>query len=111
MTHPADFFIVHALITFSRNRLPITQWGSLSDGPYDRDEAMAAVTDHFRDGPPTLGTLYVRHCREGEADRDVSEDFILEWEAANAPTEDEMMEQAACDRADDYAHYARECGA
>lgn len=109
-THPEDFFVVHALMTFSRNRQPITQWGSLSDGPYDRDEATVAIDNHFRDNAPTLGNLRVYHFRDDAPARDVTEDFILEWEATHAPTEDEMMEQAACDRGDDAAHYARECG-
>lgn len=107
IAHPSDFFVVHALMTFSRNRQPITQWGGLSDGPYDRDEAMAAITDHFGH-TPTLGNLRVYHFRDDAPARDVTEDFILEWEAANAPTEEEMLEQAICDRADDAAHYQRE---
>lgn len=109
--HPTDFFIVHTLMTFSRNRLPVTQWGILSDGPYDRAEAVAAITDHFRDGPPTLGNLRVFHFRDDAPARDVTEDFILEWESANAPTEDEMLEQIACDRADDHAHMLAEARA
>lgn len=110
MNHPADFYVVHAL--FSGRAFPRGPvWGSLSAGPYDRDEATVAIDNHFRDNAPTLGNLRVFHFRDDAPARDVTEDFILEWEATHAPTEDEMMEQAACDRGDDAAHYARECGA
>lgn len=108
--HATDFYVVHALFSGrSFPRGPV--WGSLSDGPYDRDEATVAIDNHFRDNAPTLGNLRVYHFRDDAPARDVTEDFILEWEATHAPTEDEMMEQAACDRADDAAHYAREVAA
>lgn len=108
--HASDFFIVHALMTFSRNRQELTEWGSLSDGPYDRDETTVAIDNHF-EVAPTLGNLRVYHFRDDAPARDVTEDFILEWEAAHAPPEAEMLEQAACDWADDYAHMLMEARA
>jgi hypothetical protein len=109
IAHPADFYIVHALfIGRAFPRGPV--WGNLTDGPADRAEAFEAINEHTDDAP-TLGNLRVFHFRDDAPARDVTEDFILEWEAAHAPTEDEMLEQIACDRADDHAHMLAEARA
>lgn len=101
--HPDSFFIVHRWFDGIRN----PRWGDLTDGPATKGEAIDRVLDSFRDFPPTEGTLRVWHFDE-DAVRDVTEEFVLEWECANAPDEDELIEQARCDRADEWVKYQRE---
>ena len=79
--HPSDFYIVHALMTCHRNGQTVTEWGSLSDGPYDRTQAMHCVSDHFRRETPTLQNLCVIHVQDDVRARDVTEDMIGEIEA------------------------------
>jgi hypothetical protein len=110
--HPTDFFIVHAHFTFLRQGQPVQQWGSLSDGPCDRIEALDAISDHFhkRDMPrPTLANVRVFHFQADVPARDVTEDLLAELEVE--PADDEAAEQDACNRADDAAKLAREAAA
>ena len=102
--HPKNFLIAHHWVDGIRNPC----WGALSDGPCDRADMLDFVLDAFRDTAPTLTTLWVMQFSDDVPPRDVTEDFILEWEAAHAPNEDEMIEQARCDAADDWVKLRRE---
>lgn len=109
-THPQEFFVVHALLTFQRNHRSVTQWGSLSDGPYDRTEALDCISDHFREEAPTLENLRVFHFQDDVPARDVTEDILAEVEARLNPelSDEEYAEQYACDRADEWVKLQRE---
>lgn len=104
MKHPETFYIAHRVYDLRGGQT----WGSLTDGPADRDEMLTRVMDSFRDKAPTLGNLRVWWFQDDVPPRDVTEDFITAWEVENAPSEDEMEEQRRCDDADDYAHLMRE---
>ena len=74
--HPTEFYVVHALFTFQRQHQSVTQWGSLSDGPCDREEALDCISDHFRRKMPTLQNLRVFLFQSDAPARDVTEDMI-----------------------------------
>lgn len=85
--HATDFYIVHAHFTFLRQGQIVQQWGSLSDGPYDRDEALDAIADHFhkRDMPrPTLANVRVFHFQPDVPARDVTEDMLAALDQEDA---------------------------
>lgn len=82
--HPTDFYVVHAHFTFLRLGQLVQSWGSLSDGPCDRTEALDCISDHFhpRDMPrPTLQNVRVFHFPDDAPARDVTEDILAELEA------------------------------
>lgn len=105
--HPKEFYIAHRWYDLTRS----SGWGALSDGPAERSEVRDMILDGFTDEAPTLGTLWVMQFRDDAPPRDVTEDMILEWEVANAPDEDALIEQARCDAADDWVKYQREVAA
>lgn len=85
--HPTDFYVVHAHFTFLRQGQLVQQWGSLSDGPVGRDEALDAISDHFskRDSAkPTLDNVRVFHFQADVPARDVTEDMLADLEAEAA---------------------------
>lgn len=82
--HPSDFYVVHAHFTFLRQDQLVQQWGSLSDGPCDRTEALDCISDHFskRDSAkPTLANVRAFHFQDDVPARDVTGDILAELEA------------------------------
>jgi hypothetical protein len=85
-THPRDFYIVHHLfsgVAFPRG--PV--WGTLTDGPADRDEAWRVFVDGVE--CPTRENVYVLHVQEDVPARDVTEDWVLRYAANFAEDDDE----------------------
>jgi hypothetical protein len=81
MTHPADFYIAHRLYTFRRLHKSVTEWGSFTDGPEDRQHVLDLVADWQHEGgehTPALTTLRVWHFQADVPARDVTEDILAE---------------------------------
>lgn len=72
--YPSEFFVVHRLFTGKPFAAPT--WGSLSDGPYDRTEALDCIADSFHGEEATLDNLRVWHFQPDVPARDVTEDMI-----------------------------------
>jgi len=84
--HPQDFYIVHHLFSGpSFPRGPV--WGSLTDGPADRDEAWQEFVSMAEE--PTLKNVYVLHVQPDAPARDVTEDWVLRYAANFAEDDDE----------------------
>lgn len=103
--HPTNFYAANRL--YSGRAFPKGPvWGALTDGPEEREQLLTRICDDFPEAD--LETLVVWHHQDDVPCRIVTEDVLAEVAARLAPTEDELAEQAACDRADDYAHRMRE---
>ena len=75
--HPTDFYIAHRVFSGAPFKAPI--WGSMTDGPEDRDDVVARILDDMirRDcSEPSLATVKVWHFQDDVPPRDVTEDVL-----------------------------------